>query len=69
MGVCGVCVCLWVSICAEKGEGERRFKKIKSVGEKKNQCQPSEEVFLEKSFDAQDGQAGSAGRVTEVTAV
>ena len=35
MGVCGVCVCLWVSICAEKGEGERRFKKIKSVGEKK----------------------------------
>lgn len=41
----------------------------KISGEKKNQCQSSEEVFLEKSFDAQDGQAGSAGWVTEVTAV
>ena len=36
---------------------------------KKNKSQPSEEVFLEKSFDAQDGQEGSSGWVTEVTAL
>lgn len=59
-----VCVC--VSVCAGKGEGEQKIQE--GTGDK-NQCQPSKEVFLEKSFDAQDGQAGNAGWVTEAEAI
>ena len=52
----------------KRNEDSRKGLENKISGEK-NKSQPSEEVFLEKSFDAQDGLEGSSGWVTEVTAV